>query len=267
MKNRSYIINIPQPCKMDLQQMELNDAGRHCTLCEKTVIDFSGMSDAEIFNFLNTSSHKFCGSFSQSQLNRSIGNLMPEEKRHYSRFINKLVVACLVVPAFALHAMAQVKGSKKPVIEVSATQQLTGALIIKGIVSDYHNGRTIPDVIVKLNGDMHQAITNKAGEFVFRLHEEKYAEYTFSCSYKNKTDSIDGSEIPVLTVNNADINKQVKIYRYPMEQLDMQRVLADKVEDINVIRYAGTPHIQHWETTNKKKTVWWRLSRLLSSKK
>ncbi len=50
--------------------MNPNNIGRHCTECNKTVVDFTKMSDNQIKQyFLINASKKTCGHFYKGQLN------------------------------------------------------------------------------------------------------------------------------------------------------------------------------------------------------
>ena len=50
----------------------VDDTRRHCASCEKTLVDFSQMSDDEIASFLQYNNKKLCGRFSSTQLNRGM---------------------------------------------------------------------------------------------------------------------------------------------------------------------------------------------------
>ncbi|BAU53629.1 carboxypeptidase-like regulatory domain-containing protein [Mucilaginibacter gotjawali] len=60
-------ISIPEPCQQSWQQMEDRDAGRHCTHCSKTVVDFTKMSGDEILAYLSATKN-VCGRFNEPQL-------------------------------------------------------------------------------------------------------------------------------------------------------------------------------------------------------
>lgn len=65
-------ISIPNPCQADWNKMQPNNTGRHCSLCEKTVVDFTKMNETEIKNyFLENVSKKTCGHFHKGQLRLS----------------------------------------------------------------------------------------------------------------------------------------------------------------------------------------------------
>jgi len=69
-------ISIENPCHEDWQKMTPESQGRFCQACEKTVVDFSKMSDAEIlYYFSQPRNEKVCGRFRSEQLSPSTENV------------------------------------------------------------------------------------------------------------------------------------------------------------------------------------------------
>jgi hypothetical protein len=67
------MIQIKNPCDASWQEMTSAASGKYCGSCEKVVVDFSKMSDAQIENyFTEYASQKICGRFLDSQLNRPL---------------------------------------------------------------------------------------------------------------------------------------------------------------------------------------------------
>ena len=67
------MIKIPVPCDADWQKMTPQSSGKFCSSCEKVVVDFSRMSDAEIKKyFITYSDQKTCGRFKASQVDRQL---------------------------------------------------------------------------------------------------------------------------------------------------------------------------------------------------
>jgi hypothetical protein len=65
-------ISIENPCHEDWQTMTPETQGRFCGACEKTVVDFTTMSDAEILHYFSKPSvEKTCGRFRVEQLAES----------------------------------------------------------------------------------------------------------------------------------------------------------------------------------------------------
>jgi hypothetical protein len=67
---QNFQILIPNPCSENWDNMKPNGNGRHCSVCDKTVVDFTKLSDNEIKQyFLQNSTKKTCGHFHKGQLN------------------------------------------------------------------------------------------------------------------------------------------------------------------------------------------------------
>jgi hypothetical protein len=68
----SIKLTIPEACHEDWQKMQPNTDGRHCLSCQKTVVDFSLMTDKEILDYVSSKGDNLCGRFDQHQLNRGL---------------------------------------------------------------------------------------------------------------------------------------------------------------------------------------------------
>lgn len=73
-------ITIPNPCHENWELMTPEEKGRFCSVCSKTVRDFTDASDREIAEVYSISEEAICGNFYESQLNRNL---------HYS-YVNSL---------------------------------------------------------------------------------------------------------------------------------------------------------------------------------
>lgn len=67
-------LHIPKPCHEDWSGMHPSEKGRHCMTCQKTVVDFTAMSDAEILQYMRQAGSQVCGRLTTGQMNR---DLMP----------------------------------------------------------------------------------------------------------------------------------------------------------------------------------------------
>lgn len=70
MKKHVFQYSIPEPCHEDWAVMTPAEKGRFCSSCQKTVIDFSGMADAEVVRRLSEATDTVCGRLLDSQLER-----------------------------------------------------------------------------------------------------------------------------------------------------------------------------------------------------
>jgi hypothetical protein len=72
-------IKIEKPCHEDWSTMTSEAQGKFCNACEKSVVDFSMMSDAQILNYFSQpKSQKVCGRFNADQVDRALVNRIPE---------------------------------------------------------------------------------------------------------------------------------------------------------------------------------------------
>lgn len=116
-------IEIPQSCHENWNTMQPNSQGRHCLSCQKTVVDFTAMTDAELINFFSKKKDNVCGRFTNEQLTKDI--LIPKKKIHWVKYFFQFAL-----PAFLL--------SIKPSSKIFGQQHRTQATIepIKKVNTD-----------------------------------------------------------------------------------------------------------------------------------
>lgn len=68
-----FVLNIPQPCHENWNEMTPEKKGRFCGSCQKIVVDFTQMSDEQVKNYL-LSNVNTCGRFYASQIGRPLEN-------------------------------------------------------------------------------------------------------------------------------------------------------------------------------------------------
>lgn len=84
-------IELNTPCTVPQTEMQQIPQGNFCNQCQKAVIDYSNMTDAEMLAYINK--HGLgCGSFSEDQLNRE---LVPLTKRKDNRLFYLPLLASL----------------------------------------------------------------------------------------------------------------------------------------------------------------------------
>jgi hypothetical protein len=78
MQNKDFQIHIPKPCHADWDKMSPNEQGKFCSLCDKTVVDFTQMNEQEIKNyFIQKTEERVCGHFRASQV------VVPKPRFHH----------------------------------------------------------------------------------------------------------------------------------------------------------------------------------------
>ena len=75
--SRNLQLHIPTTCHENWANMHLAEQGRHCAACQKTVVDFTTMTDQEIIRHIALASSNVCGRFTPDQMNRNLASLSP----------------------------------------------------------------------------------------------------------------------------------------------------------------------------------------------
>ncbi|RYZ45346.1 MAG: hypothetical protein EOO14_25845, partial [Chitinophagaceae bacterium] len=69
---KAFSLAVAQPCHERWEDMTLEDKGRFCGACSKTVVDFSVMTDREMAAYFSKAKSGLCGRFHSGQLNRPV---------------------------------------------------------------------------------------------------------------------------------------------------------------------------------------------------
>lgn len=72
MNQPHFKITISKSCHENWESMTPNEKGKHCLVCQKTVVDFTSMTDAQIIDYFQNYKGSTCGRFYETQLERSI---------------------------------------------------------------------------------------------------------------------------------------------------------------------------------------------------
>lgn len=152
MKNVKKIL-IPNPCSENWDEMKINSCGRFCASCEKTVVDFTRMDDAEFVAYFQNNKHIPCGIITERQLSLNI----PFRSKPLLRFtkINKYVAASMLAVAGLNGKMygQSLTTEQSPIdnknVQKSSTIHIQDSLTISGVILDERN-KGIPGASIKI---------------------------------------------------------------------------------------------------------------------
>lgn len=172
MPQRTTSIRIPEPCAESWAAMTPTGLGRHCAACQKTVVDFTQKTDAEILAYLAGATGETCGRLSSDQQNRPLRPDMPN--RPAARWRAWLALA---LAAWGLRASPAAAADKQPASATSAvqprkkagTRPLPAPKLLHGTVRDAATQEPLAGVAVFLKGENRSATTDSAGRFRLRL--------------------------------------------------------------------------------------------------
>lgn len=86
MKKSNLKITIENPCnKINWARMSDFERDKFCSICSKSVTDFTKMKDDEIINFLNKSDESICARLNQSQMNRILTIEKTDKIKHWNK--------------------------------------------------------------------------------------------------------------------------------------------------------------------------------------
>lgn len=176
-------ISIPRPCHQSWQQMEDRDAGRHCTHCSKTVVDFTKMSGDEIITYLSATKN-VCGRFNEPQL-VVVNQQFYHEDLPVNHGWKKWILAIGMFGSTAFFKVAA--QTKPPVGEVTeqveyskpAQNRIIGKVympdtaivrVIKGRILDETN-TPLPGASVRILPGTTGAVTDVNGDFTLRTSQ------------------------------------------------------------------------------------------------
>ncbi len=181
-KMKAVQLTITEPCHQNWNQMLPEDQGKFCLSCQKTVVDFTTMSNREVLNYFNTNTGNTCGRFNDDQLNKTLS--IPKERsmgkwKYFWQF--------LLPAVFAMHkaeAQTQKTMGKPAICQPQPTQKGISIKLgmvartnadeqeiittINGIIVDV-NGIPIPYVSVVVTGTKTGVMADSAGNFSINL--------------------------------------------------------------------------------------------------
>lgn len=122
-------IRIPKPCHQNWEKMAPEETGRHCSVCEKTVIDFTQKSILEVKSILyKNQNQKLCGRFNANMIGSNPNWLQRKIMTFYFR--TKLRPSNHFVASFAM-LLLFLMGCKKEVVNKNTSKKLIDTLQIE----------------------------------------------------------------------------------------------------------------------------------------
>lgn len=100
---KKFELSIPKPCHENWDKMTPEAKGRFCGACNKTVMDFTNMSDRQLAEFFKQPSGSVCGRFENGQLNRVLE--VPSKRIPWIKYF-----FTIAIPAFLFSTKAAAQG-------------------------------------------------------------------------------------------------------------------------------------------------------------
>jgi CarboxypepD_reg-like domain len=179
-------IKIAEPCHENWNNMLPAERGKFCMSCQKTVVDFSVMTDQEILQHISTASGNICGRASNDQLNRVLS--APTELRYGRWRYWTGVAASFMLLSTRVNAQSATMGDTV-ITRLPAAEVLVGAIatitppdkreknhdvLVSGTVTDEAN-HPVPGATVMIKDTRKGTVTDANGFFSIRVDERRPA--------------------------------------------------------------------------------------------
>jgi hypothetical protein len=190
----SLRLNISEPCPENWQQMTHQEQGRFCGSCQKTVVDFTMMSNQEVLNYFLKANHNVCGRFSNDQLNKDL--MVTEKKKRFSwAYVWNVMLATFLLT----EASAQVKPKPKKPVKIMQRSALMGEvayvheeppvksvipIVVKGKVLDAETNLPLAGASITIIGTGKSVISDTLGNFRLTVEKKDSLELEFSFTGK-----------------------------------------------------------------------------------
>jgi hypothetical protein len=218
-------LEIPEPCHEDWNKMNPEAQGRFCSSCQKTVTDFTNMSDAQLIAFFKNPKPSVCGRFNQEQLERDI--LIPRKRIPWVKYFFQFTLPAFLlslkssaqmgkisvtapVQKIAVQKLSTLLGDTtiaekaNTVSSVNALPGIAGGIVssleetrnIKGTVTDY-DGIPLIGASVLIKGTNSGTVTDTSGNFVLiNVHPKSEIMVSF-IGYESREVTIPNTDKPL----------------------------------------------------------------------
>lgn len=173
----------PKHCDQNWLDMHPVEGGRLCGKCEKKIIDFTGMSWAEIMRVQRENGFAACGMYSPKQL-KHWGKEVPKPS------CEKWLKAAVITAAMAIGSSGNA--------QVVDTAYVNSGIEIRGTVfgvgeRTFHEPLPMAKVVIKENGK--GVLTDMDGQFVLKFGPEE--DWIKACTLEVSSLDYDSFEIPI----------------------------------------------------------------------
>jgi hypothetical protein len=164
-------ISIPQPCHENWNEMLPQEKGRFCHSCQKSVTDFTKLSDKEILEIVQKPNQ--CGRFSNGQLERINRRLKEEDQIRFPsifRYSTLIIGLGLGGTLFSQEICTPIASIEQIKTE-SKEKILNNSIIIEGKILDL-DGFPVYQTRVGINGKgnrIYTRNTDKTGYFKLEI--------------------------------------------------------------------------------------------------
>lgn len=206
MKSNPIGLRIDEPCNENWASMTPNEQGRYCDSCQKSVIDFTHLTDNEILKMISANPNGLCGQFRESQLNRKVVETKLSGKNSK---LNALVAGIMVATgAGTVSAQSTDTTTYHPIVVIDEKHPTgpvcirtitneTREVVVNVIVMDSLNNIPLRNAFVYLPGSDVRVVTDSTGHATLTIPDslanETITVMVQRSGFERKTISVDSS--------------------------------------------------------------------------
>ncbi len=185
MKAKTIQYTIQNPCDKSWNEMTPESSGRFCGSCEKSVVDFTRMSDFSIVNYLeNHKNEKVCGRFTKPQLDRVYSLNQPV---FAPAFDLRAVVLGLALTTFsAVHSFAQTEPNEPVRIDTTIVVPPIVVGTVAHVQFDHEKESKVSGTVKASKKDFDQIIVelkNAGGRTLKTVHPDSKGKFSIDLNW------------------------------------------------------------------------------------
>lgn len=250
----SLTVSIPDPCTQFWNDMTPVEGGRHCLHCQKSVIDFSSMTDKEILAVVSKHEGNLCGNFRSEQLSRVL--VTDPEPRH--SFLPAAMLASLIATVIPANSSAHTPGPSMEQVPVIHIPEENTPCVFKGWIVDSLTNEGLQGVTIVLKGSgTVGSVTDDSGKFQLTVPSGS-PELTFRISYL-------GYNAKEVTFNAEQLSAPVII---PLQQsaTDLQELVVTSYVVTRRSYTTGAISVKTELSAHDRLTWWERIAHFFKKK-
>ncbi len=220
MKN-SLNLSIAKPCSENWSNFTTTHDGAFCGTCQKVVVDFTRMQDADIVNFFANGT-RTCGRFRAEQL--TAYQTLAAPRINIGAWLLKAGCLSLFLILAGKTSIAQVRTEPQPTHQQATVQKISegSPQVVKGVVRSNDDQSPMAGVNIYLKNSTVGTISDDKGAFTFPKKLNAGDTIVFSFIGYKTTDY-------VIQKNQSDLDMSIDIGLVFDEVVIMGDVTNDKI--------------------------------------
>lgn len=225
MASKTFIqLQIADPCHEAWEDMTPQSRlERHCQSCQRSVVDFSGMTDAQVVSYFKTLTQPVCGKFQGHQLGRTMEEARLARPNHYSGIAIAAALSILSPAVAAQQVSTDVPPPPPPSLAGYYGPSLAEApqsRLIKGTIRDEVTDKPLIGANVVKNNSQGTC-TDIDGRFQLRVPDDLKELKISYMGYETQVVKLDGqADYDILLMPQAYHLETVQVTGY---RLSMKR--------------------------------------------